>query len=63
MFQEARVHLLESLGIVVINSDGRSDGGLLFALALIAFVSSASVLIIHRREIPVIGSTLFSGGA
>jgi len=54
---------LTKLGIVVINSDGTSDGGLLFALALIVFVCSAVILVIHRREIPVIGSTLFSGGA
>jgi len=54
---------LTKLGIVVINSDGTSDGGLLFALALIVFVCSAVILVIHRREIPVVGSTLFRGGA
>ncbi len=54
---------LTRLGIVVINSDGTSDGGLLFALALIVFVCSATILVIHRREIPVIGSTLFSDEA
>ena len=54
---------LTKLGIVVINSDGSSDGGLLFALALIVFVCSAVILVIHRREIPVVGSTLFRGGA
>jgi len=50
---------LTKLGIVVINSDGSSDGGLLFALALIVFVCSAIILVIYRREIPVIGTTLF----
>ncbi len=54
---------LTKLGIVVINSDGTSDGGLLFALALIVFVCSAIILVIHRREIPVVGPTLFGGGA
>lgn len=54
---------LTKLGVVVINSDGSSDGGLLFALALIVFVCSAIVLIIYRREIPVIGPALFGDGA
>lgn len=52
---------LTKLGIVVINSDGTSDGGLLFALALIVFVCSAIILAIHRREIPIAGSMLFNG--
>lgn len=38
------------LGIVV-----QDDGGLLFALAIMVFVCSASVLAIRRREIPVVG--------
>ena len=54
---------LTKLGIVVINSDGTSDGGLLFALALIVFVSSVIVLLIHRTEIPVVGNLLFSDRA
>ena len=54
---------LTKLGIVVINSDGSSDGGLLFALALIVFVCSAITLIIYRREIPVIAPALFGDGA
>ncbi|MBX3276860.1 MAG: DoxX family protein [Acidobacteria bacterium] len=54
---------LTKLGIVVINSDGASDGGLLFALALIVFVGSAIILILHRREVPVIGPTLFGSSA
>ena len=41
---------LTVLGIVVMN-----DGGLLFALAVTVFVAGAVVLILHRREIPVIG--------
>jgi hypothetical protein len=54
---------LTKLGIVVINSDGASDGGLLFALALIVFICSAIILFIHRREIPVIGPTMFGSSA
>ncbi|MDX2034840.1 MAG: DoxX family protein [Blastocatellia bacterium] len=42
---------LTKLGIVVINSDGTSDGGLLFALALVVFFGSAIVLLLHRAEI------------
>jgi len=33
-----------------------SDRGELFVLAVVVFVCSAAVLILHRREIPVIGS-------
>ncbi|MFN0085822.1 MAG: DoxX family protein [Blastocatellia bacterium] len=54
---------LTRLGIVVINSDGTSDGGLLFALALVVFFGSAIVLLLHRAEIPVIGGWLFGGTA
>src|SRR5262245_29230911 len=54
---------LTKLGIVVVNSDGTSDGGLLFALALIVFICSAIILVIYRREIAIIGSKLFGGGA
>lgn len=41
---------LTVLGLVVMN-----DGGLLFALALTVFISSAVVLALHRREIPLLG--------
>ena len=33
-----------------------NDRGELFALAVVVFVCSAAVLILHRREIPLIGS-------
>ena len=46
---------LTRLGIVV-----KDDGGLLFALAVTIFVSSAIILILRRAEIPVIGKTWFS---
>jgi uncharacterized membrane protein YphA (DoxX/SURF4 family) len=42
---------LTLLGIVV-----KDDGGLLFALALTVFVLSAVVLLIHRRELPILGA-------
>jgi hypothetical protein len=45
------------LGIVV-----KDDGGLLFALAITIFISSAIILFIRRAEIPVIGK-LSVGGA
>jgi hypothetical protein len=46
---------LTILGVVV-----KDDGGLLFALAVIIFVLSSVVLIIHRGELPVVGQ-IFSG--
>ena len=42
---------LTKLGIVV-----KDDGGLLFILAIVVFVCSAVVLIIHRRAIPLVGA-------
>ena len=50
---------LTKLGIAVVNSDGTSDGGLLFVLALIVFVGSAALLWLHRHQIPVVGVLLF----
>lgn len=44
---------LTKLGI-----DVRGDGGYLFYLALTTFLSALVVLIIHRKEIPIIGSRL-----
>jgi putative oxidoreductase len=41
---------LTMLGIVV-----KDDGGVLFALAVTVFVLSGIVLLIHRRELPVLG--------
>lgn len=49
----AIVSHLTKLGIAVTNSDGTSDGGLLFGLALVVFAGSAIVLFIHRRELPL----------
>ncbi len=44
---------LTKLGIEV-----QGDGGLLFALALTVFVLSGVVLLIYRRDLPVIGRVL-----
>jgi putative oxidoreductase len=49
----ALVSHLTRLGIVV-----KDDGGLLFALAVVVFVSSAGVLAIRHSQIPVIGPRL-----
>jgi uncharacterized membrane protein YphA (DoxX/SURF4 family) len=49
---------LTKLGIVVVNSDGTRDGGLLFILALIVFIGSAIILVLRRAQIPVIGPRL-----
>lgn len=50
---------LTRLGIVVVNSDGTTDGGLLFGLAVAVLVLSAAILIVRRSQIPIIGSKLF----
>ena len=42
---------LTKLGIVV-----QDDGGLLFALALAVFISALVTRVIHRRQIPFVGS-------
>jgi phosphate/sulfate permease len=41
---------LTKLGLVV-----KDDGGLLFVLALTVFVSSAAILVLRRRQIPILG--------
>tara|TARA_R100000027_G_scaffold18483_1_gene13306 strand:+ start:3886 stop:4311 length:426 start_codon:yes stop_codon:yes gene_type:complete len=48
---------LTVLGVVLV-INGKSDHGSLFALAVTVFVSSLIVLILHRKEIPVIGKHL-----
>ena len=42
---------LTLLGIVV-----KDDGGLLFGLAVTVFLLSGTVLLIHRRELPILGA-------
>ena len=41
--------------LTVLGIEVKGDGGLLFGLALTAFVSSAIVLVIRRAEIPGVG--------
>lgn len=41
---------LTTLGIVI-----KDDGGLLFGLAVTVFVLSVIILLIHRRELPIVG--------
>ncbi|MBX7172092.1 MAG: hypothetical protein K1X72_14100 [Pyrinomonadaceae bacterium] len=42
---------LTKLGIVV-----KDDGGLLFTLAIVVFVCSAILLVIHRKAVPLVGA-------
>lgn len=49
---------LTILGIVV-----KDDGGLLFFLAVTVFVLSSATLLIHRRDIPVLGSVFSNSNA
>ena len=41
--------------LVVLGVDVKGDGGLLFGLALTAFIGSAIVLVLRRGQIPVLG--------
>ena len=41
--------------LTVLGIEVKGDGGLLFALALTAFVGSVVVLVIRRAQIPVVG--------
>jgi putative oxidoreductase len=41
--------------LVVLGIDVKGDGGLLFGLAVTAFVGSATVLALRRAQIPVVG--------
>ena len=49
---------LTRLGIVVVNSEGSRDGGLLFILAVGVFVGAAAILVLRRDQIPLIGPRL-----
>ncbi len=40
---------LTKLGIIV-----KDDGGLLFGLAVLVFMASAVILVIHRKEVPIL---------
>lgn len=49
----AIVSHLTLLGIVV-----KDEGGLLFGLAVIVFLASLGILVIRRRELPVVGTRI-----
>jgi putative oxidoreductase len=44
--------------LTVLGIDVQGDGGLLFGLACVVLVSSAVVLALHRRELPIVGASL-----
>ena len=44
--------------LTVLGLEIQDDGGLLFGLALLVFVTSAVILVLRRTEIPVIGMWL-----
>jgi putative oxidoreductase len=41
--------------LTILGIEIKGDGGLLFGLAVLVFVLSAAVLLIHRREVPILG--------
>ena len=41
--------------LTVLGIEVKGDGGLLFGLAVLVFMLSATVLLIHRREVPILG--------
>jgi hypothetical protein len=44
--------------LTVLGIEVQGDGGLLFALALTVFIGSAVVLVLRRRDIPLVGMWL-----
>lgn len=44
-------HLFTPLGVAVVNADGTSDGGLLFAMAVSVWLSAAALLWLSRGRI------------
>ena len=41
--------------LTVLGIEVQGDGGLLFGLAVVVFVASAALVVIHRDELPVVG--------
>jgi putative oxidoreductase len=41
--------------LTILGIEVMGDGGLLFGLAVLVFMLSATVLLIHRREVPILG--------
>lgn len=67
----ATLGALLSLGVIsgalashaILGISVKNDGGLLFLLAVIVFVSSAAVVYLRRAEIPIVGGTLVRSAA
>ncbi len=49
--------------LAVLGIEIQGDGGLLFALAVIVFTASATILVLRRGEIPLIGMWLHTRSA
>jgi hypothetical protein len=49
--------------VTVLGIDVMGDGGLLFVMAVVAFVSSAAIVFVRRAELPVIGGWFAAHGA
>ena len=49
--------------LTILGIDGRGDGGLLFALAVIVWLAAAGVAWIYRGRLPLVGSALAGGRA
>jgi hypothetical protein len=50
--------MLGALGshLTVLGIEVMGDGGLLFVLALVVFIASAVLLVLHRSDLPVVGA-------
>jgi|SRR5688572_12633843 len=44
--------------LTLLGIDVQGDGGLLFGLACVVLIGSAIVLTLHRKELPLVGSSL-----
>ena len=49
--------------LTVLGIEVQGDGGLLFALAVIVFISSLAILALRWRELPVVGALLASSAS
>jgi hypothetical protein len=49
--------------LTVLGIEVQGDGGLLFALAVIVFISSLAILALRWRELPIVGTLLASSSA
>ena len=44
--------------LTVLGIEVKGDGGLLFGLAVTVFILSSILLLLHRRELPIVGNVL-----